>query len=218
MLQLAKRILGGDLINNPGRVIYNSVRTLKPSRIYVAGLNPGGSRKVSICNDINDSKYDADQNYSALDLESWRNHKPGEAPYQKRAKEILRRLGYDHHDVFLTNALFCRSRTSARLSLNSDAISRFGRMHLELLAKVTPEVVLCLGNGYGKSSFRYFQEWAEESRSIGNLADTEDFRDGKFREAMYPGIGPIRLVGVPHPSRFSPTEQFYYRFQRQPKT
>ena len=199
-LQLVREILGDDLLQEKGEVLYNSIDTLAPSDVYLAGYNPGGIGHRSISEDILQDKYNQ-PGRSKFD-EPWANKL-----YGTRTKELLTHLGYDYHTVFITNTFFSASPTESSLPpMSDDTRQRYMRMHHKLLSIVQPRYVICRG----QSAFRQFREWADERIPVFD----EELNDGRFYRALYPGIKPVILIGVRHSRGPAPTEEFYNRFRK----
>jgi len=197
LLLLVKGILGDDVIQEKGEALFNSLETLAPNDVYLAGFNPGGVGHRTIEEDIT-REQGIQKGWSKLD-EPWANRL-----YGKRTKALLDRLGYDYHCIFITNTFFSASPTQFMLpEMSQQQIMRYGKLHQHLLSIVNPRFVICLG----QETFRCFREWAIERSPVRD----ESLEDGRFYFARYPGTRQALLIGTPHPSRGSFVSQKFYK-------
>lgn len=162
---MVREFLGDELIQQKGEAVFNSLSTLAPNDVYLAGYNPGGQdqhhRRIS--EDIMREGHDQ-PGWSKLD-ESWADNR-----YGTGTKELISRLGYDYRNLFITNAFFCSSPTESSMpKLATDQKQRYMRMHYKLLSIVRPKYLIC----QGQSAFRQFREWATEKDSHSRWQDLQ---------------------------------------------
>lgn len=201
-LRLVKEELGDELMERKGEAVFNSLSTIRKNDLYLAGFNPGGedSHHRTIIEDTMREELE-EPGCSKLD-ERW-----AEGRYGMGTKEVLRRLGYDYHDVFITNTFFSSSVTEFLMpKLTEEQKRRYGNLHRRLMSIVNPQFVIC----QGQHAFRQFRSWASEKER----REDNGLRNGRFWKVVFPNVDLVRLVGIPHPSRgLGPTEEFYTTFE-----
>jgi hypothetical protein len=196
---LVHEFLGNELIQEKGEVLFNSLDILGPNDVYLVGFNPGGSGHRTISEDMM-LEQNTTPGWSKFD-QPW-----ADDLYGTRTKVLLKRIGYDYHNVCITNTFFSASPTVSLLpEMAEDRIQRYMRLHHKFLSIVEPRYLICLG----QDAFRSFRGWAIEKHSVID----EGLSDGRFYSALFPEIRPLLLVGTPHPSRGSfVSEKFYENF------
>lgn len=207
---LIEKILGPTVCSQSGGILYSSLSTLRRGTLYLMGLNPGGDPidiRETIGEDIK-KLTNRPSNWSAYTDEPW-GADSGERPHQKRVVEICRLLGQDVREVFATNAIFVRTPDAAALKNRYNELKdRCFKVHQYFLSIVRPKTIICLGNG-SFSSFSILKEWlnVREHHNYGR-----SFRDGKWFDSTIrlehlPYLQfRCRIIGLPHPSRFAPSE------------
>lgn len=97
-----------DLSSMNGGILYSSIDTLREGEFYFLGVNPGGENAINILDNLEENK-----NKNAFIDEAWSNktkdYNSGDAPMQKRAKELFEKLGSDIKDVCSSNLIFNQS-------------------------------------------------------------------------------------------------------------
>ncbi len=183
--------------------MFNSLSTLKRCDVYLAGFNPGKDdyHHRTIIEDTMREELE-EPGWSKLD-ESWADDR-----YGTGTKDVLARLGYDYHAVFITNTFFSSSVTQSTMpQLTEEQKQRYSSLHHKLISIVNPRFLIC----QGQSAFRQFREWANDKEP---LVDGE-IKNGRFWRAVFPTADPLLLVGIPHPSRGPrPTIEFSARFEK----
>jgi len=87
------------IIDRSGSVLYSAQSTLRPGKLYLLGLNPGGdpTRHHTIGEDLDQLPH---RKRNAYIHESWERHREaGRAPLQQRVQWLMRKLGQDVEDV-----------------------------------------------------------------------------------------------------------------------
>jgi hypothetical protein len=188
----------------------NPWQTLKKGCHYIAGLNPGGNEStISDTYEWWTKEVGPDKPWSAyLDDEKWPSR------FQPNMKEFAEAVWGDCtalRDKFSTNAIFERSRDREKLS--QEAISLFDvcwLCHEQFLDVVRPEVIIALSNAKDLSAFSLFKTKLQSERSLGGDVKVYGRFSIKGVEGtldLPSGPLPVRLVGLPHPSRCKVTAQ-----------
>ena len=93
-----------------GGIFYSDERTLKKGKFYFLGVNPGGENSETLIEDLKQLKREKINHY----LVSWENdikkYAKGEAPLQKRVKELFCRLNISIDKVCSSNLIFKQSK------------------------------------------------------------------------------------------------------------
>lgn len=125
-----------------GRTAFEQVGSL-----YVLGFNPGGDpnshRDETISSHTNFVLGKAPADWSAYVDEAWQGNGP---TMQRRMRHFFSGLGLDPRQVPSSNLIFTRSRRIADLGLQTqDLIQRCWPVHAEVLVRLSPRAVICLG-------------------------------------------------------------------------
>lgn len=229
LADLVKASIDSKMTCKPGSVLFSGVATIKRSRFYIMGLNPGGNS-----NELNNSILDflaPLDGASPYTHECW-NRACGNDPrcdhkrraertggclaeedlvkHQKNVIRIAKMLGCMPAELPSANAIFARSRSLNSLARESgfgvwDWWSACWPVHLHLLDIVRPEVIITFGYGRQTSPFGFL---ARELSAHGpSLIEESAPREGKIMEVMIPlptSLLPVRVIGVPHPSWHAP--------------
>jgi len=181
-----------DMLDAPGAVLYSSAATVRPSSVYLMGLNPGGEGGSS----LRDNLASARAGKNAYLDEAWENRRgryaPGMAPLQLRVVAVCDRLGIPIQDVPASNLVFTRSRNVGAHKSFQAAISLCAPVHTLLLQAIQPKLLFTFG----------CIDWIKKA------ADSLDFESKKARHGSWDAHrGQIRMFGqdmqfanVPHMS------------------
>lgn len=141
--------------------------TLKPGRLYLLGLNPGGPDSCQY-DQPEEPAFDWESQFRALGKpysayldEEW-SASPGKAPYQRNVTKLVMHLhGQSIEDdpdamavrqTFATNVCFLRTPNAEELWKYPPELIDWHLFHERLLAMVQPEIILCVGNQMNQSS------------------------------------------------------------------
>jgi len=199
--------LGADL-DLPGGLVYSAGTTVKPGKVYIMGLNPGGNPEVD--------KFSIQQSLDKLPTEpgndyadSWANRPAGQAPLQRRIRYLVEDvLGAQLEETFATNLIFRKTRSARDLNLSVEG-DRCWPVHEAFLKIVRPDFILVFGNS-GISPYGYL---LGRSRAAGCVLDEETSQPsghGSWRLRTFSAVlggRPTRIVGFPHLSRYDPTRK-----------
>lgn len=189
----------GELVNQPGKILYSSHETLCQGDVYLLGYNPGGSEGPSISDSISNMLSQLDNAY--LD-EDWSNgagdYKKGQAPLQKRVELLITALGYDLKAVCASNLIFAQSVNANGVS--SALADVCWPVHEAIISIVKPKVILVFGNG-APSPFSYLH-----TKYQGQI-ESYDSGHGVWKVKTFTANiegRSVRIIGFPHFSRYKP--------------
>jgi hypothetical protein len=200
----AERALG-PLAERDGRVLYSSINTLRPGKLYLLGLNPGDGldRYHHIGGSLRDMPNHASNTY--LD-DDWGRGIGGHHT-QQRVCFVLRALAHDPREVFATNLVFARSKswTNEQAALVPICL----RVHRMFLSIIQPRIVLT----FGREAFQALLR-ASDQKSVPTSFDT-GVPNGRANFSCYSNevvlFGQkLRVICLPHLSKF--------KIDAQPKT
>lgn len=193
------RAVPTHLLNESGTVFYSGRDALSnPSRLYLLGLNPGGSpleqARETLAWHSHRVLHEEPSNWSAYRDESWQGKAPGTWGMQPRVLHALRRLGLNPGRVPSSNLIFVRSPRAIDLKGRerelADACWTF---HERVINQLDINVVLCFGQTSG--------EYVRRKLGANELVETfveenaRRWQSQSFRNAS--GIG---VVVATHPS------------------
>lgn len=220
ILSAVQQHLGKDA-NESGSVLYNGSSTLRPGKLYLLGLNPGGDPseiKQSVNESVKATFDKLRSDYCAYEDECWKQNHPvdcmlkeckGESPHQRRVSDLVDALGLGViiKDVFAANAIFLRTKDQLSLKMPWKLWENCWHVHKLFLSIVQPKLILCLGNGNGLSAFSLLRSRFLGAPTPQNVGPN-GFRDGKwFAGRVAVCQEPCTVVGIPHPSRFGMSEK-----------
>lgn len=153
-LQFATLVDAG-LHHCSGKVFYSGRSAFStPSRLYVLGLNPGGSAVAQAANTIkrNLSEWrDRPPRWSAYCDESWQRKPPGTYGMAPRVLHLFERLGLDPRDVPASNVVFVRSNNEAALAAEKAALlAKCWPVHEAVISTLGIDTVACFGATAGR--------------------------------------------------------------------
>jgi hypothetical protein len=135
----------GPIVEMDGRVLYSSIETLCPGRLYLLGLNPGEG--LDRYHNIGVSLRDMPNHCRNTYIDDDWGRGVGLHHTQQRVCFMLRSLALEPREVFATNLVFARSRTWT--STQAKLIPACLRVHQMFLEIVQPQTVLT----FGKAAF-----------------------------------------------------------------
>jgi hypothetical protein len=183
----------GEQVKERGATLYSSFDTIRKGKLYVMGLNPGGSDKLTIEKSldlIQDSEYNE---YTT----EW-DRPAGEHPLQKNIRAIVEQFGLMTQDVCASNLIFIRSIGQAGAGYESR--HKYWGIHRLILETVKPKIIIAFGNG-PISPYRHLSEMVKNKTEEDSIYSGH----GKFKCVSFKGdIENLRLtvIGLPHLSRY----------------
>ena len=200
MIDKFAALIPPSLLADSGSVFYSGRKAFStPSRLYILGLNPGGSPKRQAAETLQShtkkvlNEYAAE--WSAYQDESWRGKPPGTFGMQPRVRHLLLdRLKLEPRNVPASNVVFVRS---ARGKDIKDCFRELAELcwpfHQEVIKWLDVRVVLCLGKLSGS--------WVREQLNANNFVD-QFVEDNKrvWKSTSYKNSNGIAVVVATHPS------------------
>ncbi len=189
---------------------------LKPGRIYLLGLNPGGPDDYKYDQpeeppfDWGDKFNETGKPYSSFLDEEW-SASPGNAPYQRNVTRLVMHLhGRSREDdpdamsmrtTFATNVCFLRTPNAEELWKYPPELIDWHEFHERLVAIVQPEIILCIGNQMNQSSsFSILHHQQQSPRyeeyKVNDRRNVRAFVADKLLPDKQ-----IKVIGVPHLSQ-----------------
>lgn len=199
MIDELYRSVPTHLLNESGTVFYSGRDAFSnPSRLYLLGLNPGGSPIEQVGETLSWHSdrvlHNEPANWSAYRDESWRGEVPGTSGMQPRVLHALSELGLDPGRVPSSNLIFVRTAREVglkgRIFALADACWAF---HERVIDTLEIDVVLCFGRTSG--------EWVRSKLGANELVETfvennaRRWKSQSFRNKSGAGV-----VVATHPS------------------
>ena len=193
------RLVDSSLHGLPGGVFYSSPAAFStPSKLYLLGLNPGGSAEPNTEATIGKSlatwrKREPD--WSEYTSEIWEGPKPGESGIQPRIRTLFDRLGVDVATVPASNVVFVRSSVEAKLDRKAEMLERCWPVHEAVIRDLGVSTVLCLGQTAG----RWVRSKLGAHQAHGEFKEKYDRR--YYRSEAHLNADGIAVLTLAHPSR-----------------
>lgn len=196
-----ERVLG-DLAAAPGSVLYSAHETLRPGKVLIIGVNPGGEGSETIGQNLRRLSHKRENAY--LD-ECWesrsRKYQMGMAPLQRRLNWIVPMLGDDLRNCCATNLIFTQSRNLEGLDLEGLA-KRCWPVLEDIIGIVRPAFIVAFGNSKG-SPYEFLRAQLDGKRDAISPAGHGSWR---LRRCVVrgPTERTIQVLGFPHLSWYKP--------------
>lgn len=178
-----------------GEVFYSSADCLRPSDVYLLGYNPGqGGPNTSIEEHLVPSLTRTDNAW--LD-EKWMDGKRPSV-LQRRMRQLFDDVGLDLRATPASNLIFATSPDASGVEYRLADIC--WPVHQAILDIVQPSRLIVFGNGEFESPYAFIR-----ARYAGN-EERLIVRRGYILKRLTTIIDgrPIKVVGLPHLSRFAP--------------
>ena len=184
------------MLHDSGEVLYSAAHTLRRGRVYLLGLNPGGSHSraaITVAQRLKTLPRKTDNFY--LDS-SWQQRASGTAPVQRRVQFLLDELDLNPENVAASNLIFKRSRDASGVTIR-DA-ERCWPVHAIILGIVKPRAIIVFGTGRMPYGFVAERVGAIEERGCAA-------GHGAWRCRTSVTKSGLRVFGLPHFSRYDIT-------------
>lgn len=187
------------LLNDSGTVFYSGRDAFSnPSRLYLLGLNPGGSPSEQAGETLawhsNRVLHEFPANWSAYRDESWQGAPAGTYKMQPRVRHALRRLRLDPGRVPSSNLIFVRSARAIDLKGHerelADACWAF---HERVIDTLKINVILCFGQTSG--------DYVRRKLGADELVETfVEQNNRRWQSQSFRNRGGTGVVVATHPS------------------
>lgn len=193
------RLIDPALLGRSGSVFYSGRSAFQePSRLYLLGLNPGGSPIDQAYETIGQDLADwhrLPERWSAYADESWMGMPPGTCGLQPRVLHLFKALKIDPRNVPASNVVFVRSRTEATLAHEKRGLlAACWPVHARVIERLQIRTIVCLGTTAG--------EWVRET--VGATLCLDEFRENNnrgWRSQTHGNKHGLQVVTLTHPSR-----------------
>ena len=193
------RLVDPSLHDLPGGVFYSSPAAFgSPSKVYLLGLNPGGSADANAEATIGKSLASWRQRESGwceYTSESWEGAPPGEYGIQRPVRALFNRLGLNVGDVPASNVVFVRSSVEAKLDRKAELLEQCWPVHEAVIRDLGVTTVLCLGQTAG----RWVRSKVGAHQAHGEFKEKYDRRH--YRSEAHVSPDGIAVLTLAHPCR-----------------
>ena len=187
-----------SLLAHSGSVFYSGRKAFStPSRLYILGLNPGGSPNEQAAETVDwhtKKVLNGAADWSAYQDEEWQGKPPGTFGMQPRVLHLLDQLKLEPRNVPASNVVFVRS------AREKDIKNRFRPLaelcwpfHQAVIEELRVRVVLCFGQQSGSC--------VREQLNANNLVDQfVEKNNRRWASTSYKNSNGIAVVVATHPS------------------
>ncbi|HEX5320398.1 MAG TPA: hypothetical protein VFW46_14645, partial [Stellaceae bacterium] len=149
------QIVGPALHERSGKVFYSGRSAFSsPSRLYILGLNPGGSAATHAGDTIGRNLTawsERSAQWSEYCDERWEGAEPGTYGMAPRVLHLFRRLGLDPRDVPASNVMFVRSNNEAALTKEkANLLASCWPVHRAIIDTLGISTIACFGGTAGR--------------------------------------------------------------------
>lgn len=183
----------------PGGVFYSSPAAFStPSKLYLLGLNPGGSPDSNTQATIGKNLAawrQREPDWCEYASERWDGAEPGEYGIQRPVRALFDRLAMKLADVPASNVVFVRSNIEAKLDRKAEMLERCWPVHEAVIRDLGVASVLCLGQTAG----RWVRSKLGAHQKHGEFKERYDKR--YYRSEAHLNPDGIAVLTLAHPSR-----------------
>jgi len=193
------RLVDPCLQGLPGGVFYSSPAAFSArSKLYLLGLNPGGSPEPDTQATIGKNLAEwseREPGWCEYTSESWEGAEPGEYGIQRPIRTLFNRLGLNAAKVPASNVVFVRSSVEAKLDRKVEMLQRCWPVHDAVIHDLGVTTVLCLGRTAGL--------WVRSMLGAHQLQGQfrEKYERRHYRSEAHVSPAGIAVLTLAHPSR-----------------
>lgn len=186
------------LYHRSGSVFYSGRAAFATSsRLYVLGLNPGGSPTEQADETIGhhlSTWRSLPEHWSAYKDDVWQGMPAGTCGMQPRVLHMFSRLGLDPRDVPASNVVFVRSNREASLAAEkTELLQQCWPVHRSVIDTLGVEVIVC----FGATAGNWVRRLIGADKKIGEFIEQNARR---WRSEAHESPTGERVVTVTHPS------------------
>jgi hypothetical protein len=196
---LVGELKSSGLADQPGKLLYSGVSTLRAGDLYLLGYNPGGdpqSETDSILSHLCRSNSEQNEYLDARWRPGGRLYPPGAAPMQKRVAYTLHQLRFDVQSVCASNLIFVRSTGIENLTSANDLANACWQLHRLILDIVQPKHIVVLG----EDTFNYVRSRGRARSAIEQYPSGHGSWNCKYVQLTLQQRE-CDMISVPHLSR-----------------
>lgn len=189
-----------SILQRSGAVLYSGRAAFAGrKRLYVLGLNPGGSPESNphgtIASHMANWRAREEDEWSEYCDESWGGRPVGTNGMQPSVLHLLAGLGLDPRQTPASNVVFVRSAAERDLAAEKQRLlTACWRLHEAVIASLGVDTLLCFGQTAGA--------WAREKLGAHSLVDTFRETNGRgWRSTAHATSNGLVVVTATHPSR-----------------
>lgn len=198
MIEEFARNIPASIAKVSGSVFYSGRTAFgAPSKLYILGLNPGGSPVNQSAETIewhmNKVLHEVPDDWSAYRDEQWGG---GAGRLQRGVKHVLGQLNLELGHVPSSNVVFRRSESESTLEAHgkfSDFAAEAWAFHRVVIDRLGIRVVLC----FGKTAGYWVKAQLQADENVGELVE-RNYR--RWRTVAFRNAAGITVTIAPHPS------------------
>jgi hypothetical protein len=199
MIEELAKMIPPSMMEHSGKAFYSGRAAFsQPSRLYVLGLNPGGSPDKMLGETVRSHTTQIlaskDPDWSAYSDESWENARPGTSGLQPRVLHVLRRLNMDPRKTPSSNVIFTRSTRENTFSGSFEEHAKATWLfHDAVIKNLKTSVVLC----FGKTAGNWVARQLSAGKFVGEFVEQNNRR---WRSVVHENLAGITVITATHPS------------------
>lgn len=208
LVAVVREALGAKrLVELTGATLYSEPHTVAPGAVYLLGTNPGGDSegKPPIGQLLDRLEQGESSGNDYYDDESW------DTPQSRQLQGTIRAIldvvaPGEQRNVCASNVVFVRSRTVKDLEEKTEGFWQLAEAcwpcHAYLLELIRPKLLVTYGNGAGSAYDFVTHKLRQHTRGDVVSEPSDCGKTLLFKRTVDLGWGEVRIVGLPHPSRF----------------
>jgi hypothetical protein len=191
-------LVDADLFPRSGKVFYSGRAAFSaPARLYLLGLNPGGSPLQQAGETIGrnlEAWRSRPARWSDYVDESWAGKPPGTHGMAPRVRHLFDRLSLDPREVPASNVVFVRSAREADLAAEKEQLlDKCWRVHSAVIEKLELSTVVCFGGTAG----RWVRAKVDANQKAGEFIEKNE---RAWRSEAHLNRDGLCIVTATHPS------------------
>lgn len=191
-------LVDAELFHRSGKVFYSGRAAFStPARLYLLGLNPGGSPLQQAGETIGrnlEAWRSRPARWSDYVDESWAGKPPGTYGMAPRVRHLFDKLSLDPREVPASNVVFVRTAREVDLSAEKqELLDKCWRVHSAIIEALEISTVVCLGRTAG----RWVRAQVGANKKAGELIEKNE---RGWRSEAHLNRDGLCIVTATHPS------------------